>query len=46
MVALGALAAFVLPHQFHVGVVELRRDSDLKTARDVLEDFIHSLEES
>ena len=33
MVALGALAAFVLPHQFHVGVVELRRDSDLKTAR-------------
>ncbi len=33
MVALGALAAFTLPHQFHVGVVELRRTSDLKTAR-------------
>lgn len=33
MVALGALAAFTLPHQFHVGVVELRKTSDLKTAR-------------
>lgn len=33
MVLLGALAAFTLPHQFHVGVVELRQSSDLKTAR-------------
>ncbi|KRG69749.1 regulator [Stenotrophomonas terrae] len=33
MVALGAMAAFTLPHQFHVGVVELRQPSDLKTAR-------------
>lgn len=33
MVALGAMAAFTLPHQFHVGVVELRQSSDLKTAR-------------
>ncbi|MBH1680362.1 PAS domain-containing hybrid sensor histidine kinase/response regulator [Stenotrophomonas maltophilia] len=33
MVALGAISAFTLPHQFHVGVVELRESSDLKTAR-------------
>lgn len=33
MVALGAISAFTLPHQFHVGVVELRQPSDLKTAR-------------
>ncbi|MBN4989796.1 PAS domain-containing hybrid sensor histidine kinase/response regulator [Stenotrophomonas maltophilia] len=33
MVALGAISAFTLPHQFHVGVVELRQTSDLKTAR-------------
>ncbi len=33
MVALGAMAAFTLPHQFHVSVVELRQTSDLKTAR-------------
>ncbi|HEL3778013.1 hybrid sensor histidine kinase/response regulator [Stenotrophomonas forensis] len=33
MVALGAISAFTLPHQFHVGVVELRQSSDLKTAR-------------
>ncbi len=33
MVGLGALAAFTLPHQFHVGVVELRDASHLKTAR-------------
>lgn len=33
MVALGAISAFTLPHQFHVGVVELRKPSDLKTAR-------------
>ncbi len=33
MVGLGTLAAFTLPHQFHVGVVELRDPSHLKTAR-------------
>jgi len=33
MVGLGALAAFTLPHQFHVGVVELRDPAHLKTAR-------------
>ncbi|KAG1383838.1 hypothetical protein G6F60_015069 [Rhizopus arrhizus] len=33
MVALGAISAFTLPHQFHVGVVALRQSSDLKTAR-------------
>ncbi|WP_294990861.1 PAS-domain containing protein [uncultured Stenotrophomonas sp.] len=33
MVALGAISAFTLPHQFHVGVVELRRPADLRTAR-------------
>lgn len=27
------MAAFYLPHQFHVGVVELRDPSDLRTAR-------------
>ncbi|KAG0924572.1 hypothetical protein G6F32_013859 [Rhizopus arrhizus] len=33
MVALGAISAFTLPPQVHVGVVELRQSSDLKTAR-------------
>ena len=33
MIGLGAMAAFTLPHQFHVGVVELRDPSDLRTAR-------------
>ncbi|WP_415253382.1 PAS-domain containing protein [Thermomonas sp.] len=33
MVGLGALAAFTLPHQFHVGIVELRDTTHLKTAR-------------
>ena len=30
---LGALAMFTLPHQFHIGVVECRDQSHLKTAR-------------
>lgn len=33
LVALGALAMFTLPHQFHVGVVECRDASHLRTAR-------------
>ncbi len=33
LVALGALAMFTLPHQFHVGTVELREPSHLRTAR-------------
>lgn len=33
MIGLGAMAAFTLPHQFHVGVVELRDPKDLKTSR-------------
>ena len=33
LVALGAVAMFTLPHQFHLGVVELRDRSHLKTAR-------------
>lgn len=33
LVLLGALAMFVMPHQFHVGVVECRDESDIRTAR-------------
>lgn len=33
LVLLGALAMFILPHQFHVGVVECRDDRDVSTAR-------------
>ena len=33
LVLLGALAMFTLPHQFHVGVVEGRDESNLRTAR-------------
>ncbi len=33
LVGLGALAIFTLPHQFHVGMVELRKDNDLRVAR-------------
>lgn len=33
LVALGALAMFTLPHQFHLGVVELRDRDHLRTAR-------------
>ena len=33
LVALGALAMFTLPHQFHLGVVELREREHLRTAR-------------
>ena len=33
LVLLGALAMFVMPHQFHVGVVECRDDRDIRTAR-------------
>ncbi|MDO5504818.1 MAG: PAS-domain containing protein [Pseudoxanthomonas suwonensis] len=33
LVVLGALAMFILPHQFHVGVVECRDERHLKTAR-------------
>ena len=33
LVLLGALAMFILPHQFHVGVVECRDDRDVRTAR-------------
>ena len=33
LVLLGALAMFTLPHQFHVGVVECRDQSQLRTAR-------------
>ena len=33
LVLLGALAMFTLPHQFHVGVVEARDESHLRTAR-------------
>src|SRR3546814_19241674 len=29
----GALAMFILPHQFHVGVVECRDEGDVRTAR-------------
>ena len=33
LVLLGALAMFVMPHQFHVGVVECRDDRHIRTAR-------------
>jgi signal transduction histidine kinase len=33
LVLLGALAMFVLPHQFHVGVIECREPGHLRTAR-------------
>ncbi|MGB3394012.1 MAG: PAS-domain containing protein [Stenotrophomonas sp.] len=33
LVLLGALAMFLLPHQFHVGVVECRDPADIRTAR-------------
>jgi signal transduction histidine kinase/Na+/proline symporter/ActR/RegA family two-component response regulator len=33
LVLLGAFAMFVLPHQFHVGVVECRDPADVRTAR-------------
>ncbi|PNS08060.1 hybrid sensor histidine kinase/response regulator [Solilutibacter silvestris] len=33
LVVLGVLAMFTLPHQFHVGVVECRQESHLRTAR-------------
>jgi Na+/proline symporter/signal transduction histidine kinase/CheY-like chemotaxis protein len=33
LVVLGALAMFTLPHQFHIGIVELRTPSHLRSAR-------------
>ncbi|WP_242107031.1 hybrid sensor histidine kinase/response regulator [Luteimonas aquatica] len=33
LVLLGALAMFILPHQFHVGVVECRDAGDVRTSR-------------
>ncbi|MFT3756925.1 MAG: PAS-domain containing protein [Pseudoxanthomonas sp.] len=33
LMLLGALAMFILPHQFHVGVVECRDERDVRTAR-------------
>src|SRR5690606_16443207 len=33
LVLLGALAMFIPPHQFHVGVVECRDERDVRTAR-------------
>jgi PAS domain S-box-containing protein len=33
LVLLGALAMFILPHQFHVGVVECRDEGDVRTSR-------------
>ncbi|MGV8940099.1 MAG: PAS-domain containing protein [Lysobacter sp.] len=33
LVLLGALAMFILPHQFHIGVVECRDERDVRTAR-------------
>lgn len=33
LIALGVLAMFTLPHQFHVGVVECREQQHLRTAR-------------
>ncbi len=33
LVLLGGLAMFILPHQFHVGVVECRNERDVGTAR-------------
>ena len=33
LVILGTLAMFLMPHQFHVGVVECRDEGDVRTAR-------------
>ena len=33
LMGLGAIAMFTLPHQFHVGIVELRDSGDLRAAR-------------
>ena len=33
LVILGGLAMFLMPHQFHVGVVECRDEADVRTAR-------------
>ncbi|MBV2208217.1 MAG: PAS-domain containing protein [Thermomonas sp.] len=33
LVILGAMAMFIMPHQFHVGVVECRDEADMRTAR-------------
>ena len=33
LVILGALAMFLMPHQFHIGVVECRDENDIRTAR-------------
>ena len=33
LVILGALAMFLMPHQFHIGVVECRDERDVRTAR-------------
>src|SRR3546814_10789044 len=33
LVLLGALAMFILPHQFHVGVAEYRDEGDVRTVR-------------
>jgi len=33
LVILGGLAMFLMPHQFHVGVVECRDERDMRTAR-------------
>ncbi|HJW44943.1 MAG TPA: hybrid sensor histidine kinase/response regulator, partial [Lysobacter sp.] len=33
LVLLGALAMFILPHQFHIAVVECRDERDVRTAR-------------
>ncbi len=33
LIGLGVLAIFILPHQFHVAMVELRKDNDLRMAR-------------
>lgn len=33
LVILGALAMFLMPHQFHIGVVECRDERDIRTAR-------------
>lgn len=33
LVVLGALAMFILPHQFHIAVVECRDENDVRTAR-------------
>lgn len=33
LVLLGALAMFIMPHQFHIGVIECRDENDVRTAR-------------